>query len=70
MRKLAKAPEEIMMMDIRAGAVSEAKSLGGSEHEFRDAAKNLQSQITNRYSRGRPDSANRVVRLRNSGEFG
>ncbi len=67
MRKLAKVPEEIMMMDIRAGAVTEAKSLGVSEHELRDAAQHLQSQTTNRYSRHRSDSANKVVRLRNSG---
>ncbi|MCD9148657.1 site-specific integrase [Pseudophaeobacter flagellatus] len=67
MRKIAKVPEEIMMMDIRAGAVTEAKSLGVSEHELRDAAQHLQAQTTNRYSRLRSESANKVARLRNSG---
>lgn len=66
MRKLAGIPEDIMMMDIRAGAVTEAKALGVSEHELRDAAQHLQSENTNRYSRLRSDSANKVVRLRNS----
>lgn len=67
MRKIAKVSEEIMMMDIRAGAVTEAKSLGVSEHELRDAAQHLQAQTTNRYSRLRSESANKVARLRNSG---
>lgn len=70
MRKIAKVPKvpkEIMMMDIRAGAVTEAKSLGVSEHELRDAAQHLQAQTTNRYSRLRSESANKVARLRNSG---
>lgn len=67
MRKLAKVPENIMMIDIRAGAITEAKTQGVSEHELRDAAQHLQSETTNRYLRGRSEAANKVVRLRTSG---
>ncbi|WP_122074227.1 recombinase [Pseudophaeobacter sp. EL27] len=67
LRGKAKVPKEIWMMDLRAGAVTEAKALGADPYMLRDAAQHVQSQTTDRYSRSRSDGANNVVRLRNSG---
>jgi hypothetical protein len=66
LRKKAKVPKEIWMMDLRAGAVTEAKAMGADPYMLRDAAQHVQSQTTDRYSRSRSDGANNVVRLRNS----
>jgi hypothetical protein len=67
LRTKAKVPKKIWMMDLRAGAVTEAKALGADPYMLRDAAQHVQSQTTDRYSRSRSDGANNVVRLRNSG---
>ncbi|WP_065330347.1 tyrosine-type recombinase/integrase [Tritonibacter mobilis] len=66
LRKKTGIPEEIRMMDVRAGAVTEAKSLGADPYMLRDAAQHKDVMTTDRYSRARSDSANNVVRLRQS----
>lgn len=64
MRKAAGLPKNIWMMDIRAGAVTEAKSLGVDPYALRDAAQHASVSTTNRYSRNRSDGANQIVQLR------
>ena len=59
-------PSEIRMMDVRAGAVTEAKSLGADPYMLRDAAQHKDVMTTSRYSRARSDAANNVVKLRQS----
>ncbi|WP_083101458.1 recombinase [Pseudophaeobacter leonis] len=66
LRKKAGIPENIWMMDLRAGAMTEAKSLGADPYMLRDAAQHKEVSTTDRYSRGRSDGANNVVRLRQS----
>ncbi|MEQ9258411.1 MAG: recombinase [Roseovarius sp.] len=64
MRKAAGLPQNIWMMDVRAGAVTEAKSLGVDPYALRDAAQHANVATTNRYSRNRSDGANQIVQLR------
>lgn len=64
MRQAAGLPKEIWMMDIRAGAVTEAKSLGVDPYALRDAAQHASISTTNRYSRNRSEGANQIVQLR------
>lgn len=64
MRKAAGLPKNIWMMDIRAEAVTEAKSLGVDPYALRDAAQHSSVSTTNRYSRNRSEGANQIVQLR------
>jgi len=64
MRMAAGLPKDIWMMDVRAGAVTEAKSLGVDPYALRDAAQHASVSTTNRYSRNRSDGANQIVKLR------
>ncbi|WP_428515123.1 recombinase [Roseovarius sp.] len=64
MRKVAGLPKNIWMMDVRAAAVTEAKSLGVDPYALRDAAQHASVSTTNRYSRNRSDGANQIVQLR------
>lgn len=64
LRKAAGLPKNIWMMDIRAGAVTEAKSLGVDPFALRDAAQHASVSTTNRYSRNRSEGANQIVQLR------
>lgn len=64
MREAAGLPKHIWMMDLRAGAVTEAKSLGVDPYALRDAAQHASISTTNRYSRSRSEGANEIVRLR------
>ncbi|NIZ63326.1 recombinase [Sedimentitalea sp. CY04] len=68
LRKQEGLPKELWMMDLRAGAMTEAKSLGANPYELRDAGQHKEMSTTDRYSRGRSQSANNVVRLRNTGK--
>ncbi|NOX40530.1 MAG: hypothetical protein GXP05_08445 [Alphaproteobacteria bacterium] len=61
-RKLAGIPEEIWMMDTRAGGVTEAKEMGADPWALRDAAQHANVDTTNRYARG--DASGKVVKLR------
>lgn len=51
-------------MDLRAGAMTEAKSLGADPYMLRDAAQHKEVSTTDKYSRGRSEGANTVVKLR------
>jgi len=64
MRKAVGLPKNIWMMDIRAGAVTEAKGLGVDPFALRDAAQHASVSTTNRYSRIRSEGANQIVQLR------
>jgi hypothetical protein len=64
MRKIAKVPENIWLMDLRAGGVTEAKSLGADAYALRDAAQHSNISTTSRYSRDRSAGANNIVQLR------
>ena len=64
--KAAGVREEIKSMDFRAGGISEAKALGVDQYTLRDAAQHTQISTTDRYARGRSESANKVVQLRQS----
>lgn len=65
-RKAAGVPEEIWMMDTRAGAVTEAKMMGADPYALRDAAQHSSINTTNRYARG--DGSSKVVQLRKGGK--
>lgn len=64
LRKKAGIPENIWMMDLRAGAMTEAKNLGADPYMLRDAAQHKEVSTTDKYSRGRSEGANTVVKLR------
>lgn len=67
-RKLARKcgiPDEIVMMDTRAGAITDGKRLGLSTEEMRDAAGHMNSATTERYMRGRAETIANVVKIRN-----
>jgi len=66
LRGKAGLPKDLWMMDTRAGAVTEAKSLGVDPYMLRDAAQHKDVNTTSRYSRARSDAANNVVKLRQS----
>jgi integrase len=66
LRKKAGIPEGIWMMDLRAGAMTEAKNLGADPFSLRDAGQHKEVSTTDRYSRARSDGANKVVQLRQS----
>lgn len=59
-----KLPSDIAMMDTRAGAITEAKTLGAAPWELRDAAQHANVSTTDRYSRARSEAAAKVVQLR------
>lgn len=57
-------PAGVRMMDMRSGAITEAKSLGAGVLALRDAAQHMNSDTTQGYMRGRDEAAAKVVRLR------
>lgn len=57
-------PKEITLMDTRAGAITEAKSMGADPYALRDAAQHSNVATTDRYARGRSESADKIVQLR------
>jgi hypothetical protein len=64
-RALAGVPEEIKAMDVRAGAITDAKRNGATAIQMRDAANHSSVQTTNRYIRDRNASVNQVIQMRN-----
>lgn len=58
-------PKEIWAMDIRSGAITEARELGADPFSIRDAAQHANLTTTDRYMRGRSESAAKIVKLRN-----
>lgn len=57
-------PEEIKMMDTRAGALTEAKNLGVDPFALRDLGTHAHVDTTDGYARGRSENINKVVELR------
>lgn len=60
--------KELRSMDIRAGAITEARDRGASLSDMRDTAGHASSDTTQRYIRGQDDARARVVRLRRNAE--
>ena len=52
------------MMDVRAGAVTEAKGLGGVPFALRDAAQHASVSTTDQYARYRIAGANQNLQIR------
>jgi hypothetical protein len=67
-RKAAGIPENIWVMDARAGGVTEAKEMGADPFSLRDAAQHANVTTTNRYARG--NASGKVVALRQKGTSG
>ncbi|GGE23820.1 Phage integrase family protein [Gemmobacter megaterium] len=63
-REKAGVPEDVWLMDTRAGAITEAKAAGANPADIRDLAGHADIQTTNRYMRGRKDGTARVIKLR------
>lgn len=57
-------PKEITSMDTRAGAITEAAHMGVDPWVLRDAAQHSNVSTTDRYARGRSESAAKVVQIR------
>ena len=57
-------PENIWMMDTRAGGISEASALGADPYVLRNAAQHMNVNTTDRYVRGRSESVSKIVQLR------
>ena len=62
----AGVPDDIWMMDTRAGAITEAKMKGASPYDLRDAAGHRQLSTTDRYARDRSAGSAKVLKLRRS----
>lgn len=69
-RETAGVPEGVCAMDTRAGAISEAKSLGVDGLILRDAAGHMHASTTDGYARNRSDGVAKVVELRNRRKAG
>ncbi|AGT09338.1 site-specific integrase [Paracoccus aminophilus] len=57
-------PKNLWAMDIRSGAISEARDLGADPFSIRDAAQHANLKTTDRYMRGKSESAAKIVKLR------
>ena len=57
-------PDEVCSMDLRAGAITEAKNLGASLTDLQHAAAHANPSTTNRYVRDREQAGNKVISLR------
>jgi len=63
-RAAAGVPKDVLLMDARAGAITEAKASGASPMDIRDMAGHSHLATTNRYMRGGEDATGRVIALR------
>ena len=63
-RKAAGVPDDIWMMDTRAGAINDAKNKGATAIQLQHQANHASLSTTNRYIRERSESANRVIQMR------
>ena len=63
-----KLPREVLMMDLRAGGITEAMTMGASTQMLRDAAGHLNETTTNGYMRGRERHVAEVIALRSKAE--
>ena len=64
-RKAAGIEDDIQLRDTRAGGITEAKQMGVDPYALRDAGQHASINTTNRYARGRSETANKVVKIRN-----
>ena len=62
--RAAGVPDEVWGMDTRAGALNHAVGLGASPYDVRNQANHASLDTTDRYMRGRSESASRVIALR------
>lgn len=60
----AGVPDEVRCMDLRAGAITEAKNLGASITDLQHAATHASPATTNRYMRDREGAGDKVIALR------
>lgn len=64
----AGVPEQIQMMDLRAGALTEAGGLGATPYDTRDAAGHTNVSTTDRYTRAKSEAVSRVLTLRGTSQ--
>ncbi|GAA6192005.1 hypothetical protein [Phaeobacter sp. NW0010-22] len=64
MCKGAKVPENIGLMDLRVGGVTEAKNLGAYTRKLQDFAQHGNISTTSKYMKDRRPSENKVAELR------
>ena len=65
-RTVAGVPDDVWMMDTRAGAITDAKRAGASKVLMQHQANHSSDKTTNRYIREKSDSIARVIQLRRS----
>ena len=65
LRKATGIPEQIAVMDLRAGAITEAARAGVPLMDLRDMATHSDAQTTNRYVRSADHAIAKVIALRN-----
>jgi len=63
-RAKADVPDDVWMMDTRAGAINHAKRAGASPIQLQHAANHADLSTTNRYIREREADANTVIQMR------
>lgn len=62
--RLAGVPEEVLLLDTRAGAINDGLRSGADKLQVQHAANHKSSDTTERYIRVRDSNANEVIRLR------
>ncbi|MFD1913837.1 tyrosine-type recombinase/integrase [Halodurantibacterium flavum] len=60
-------PDDILLMDTRAGAITEARLAGANPYDLRDAAGHKLLATTDRYARARNEAVSNVVKIRQVG---
>jgi hypothetical protein len=63
-RAAAGVPDDVWLMDTRAGAINHAKTAGATPIQMQHAANHANFSTTDRYVRGRNAAANQVIELR------
>lgn len=65
-RRHLKLPDDIRSMDLRAGAITEARDQGATLADMRDMATHASTDTTQRYIRGTEQARGRIIELRKS----
>lgn len=63
-RTAAGVPDEVCMMDVRAGAINHAREAGASMEDRQRQAQHASPSTTEIYTRGHDEVRNRVIKLR------
>lgn len=66
--RLAGVPDDVWLMDTRAGALTHAETLGASIKQIQHAAGHTNPNTTERYIRSREKNVTSVLQLRRTGE--